>query len=63
MARERRGEEDQMADVANNQANMFHRNLVNLGKLITFCHYEEPFVAGPGFLGILSRVDPRIFSG
>jgi len=31
LARERRGEEDQMADVANNQANMFHRNHVNLG--------------------------------
>jgi hypothetical protein len=31
LARERRGEEDQLADVANNQANMFHRNLVNLG--------------------------------
>jgi len=30
VARERRGEEDQ-GDVANNQANMFHRNLVNLG--------------------------------
>ena len=31
LARERRGEEDQMNDVANNQANMFHRNLANLG--------------------------------
>ena len=36
LARERRGEEDQMADVANNQANMFHRNLVNIGKFFIF---------------------------
>ena len=31
LARERRGEEEQIADVANNQANMFHRNMPNLG--------------------------------